>query len=479
MILLSLLSCLIPLVIAFLLISILWPSQPERFSLPLKLSLSVGIGFGVLSCIYFLLLSTLGPSRRGLLATQVALLAVLTLVFFNKRRSLKPSLDSDVASKPLVAKSRVQSILSILFCIALLSTAVTFIFISLKRPHGEWDAWAVYNMKARFLFRAGDQWRDLFSAPMEWAGPDYPLLIPSTLAACWTLMGNESLVLPSLVALLFTVSTVGIAVCTVSALRGKTQGFLAGLILLCTPYFISHGADQYSDIPIGFFFLATLALMVLHDELAKSDCKFLILAGTAAGLAAWTKNEGLLFIIAVAVSRFLTTVPSDGLKLYLKQMRFFGAGLMPILLVVILFKMTISAHSGLLLPPEGSNWITKFTDFSRYQTILDFFVRRGLGFGNLAISIVPLLAFYLLLLGVTVDEKQRRGIANALIALGIMIAGYFAIYVISPRDLEWHIITSLDRLISQLWPSLVLVFFLIVKTPEQALTQKESLPAPA
>ena len=312
---------------------------------------------------------------------------------------------------------------------------------------------------------------------MEWAGPDYPLLIPTALAACWTLMGRETLIIPALVAMLFTLATVGIAACSVSALRGKTQGLLAGLILLCTPYFITHGADQYSDIPIGFFFLATVALICLQDGLAKSDCKFLILAGATAGLSAWTKNEGLLFVIAVVVSLFLVTVPRDGLKLYLKQMRFFAAGLIPILLVVVFFKMTISAHSGLLLPPEGPHLIAKLTDFSRYRTVMDFFVRRTLGFGNWPVSVVPLLVFYLLLLGVTIEEKQRRGIVNALIALGIMVAGYFMIYVISPRDLEWHIITSLDRLISQLWPSFVFIFFLIVRTPEQALTKKESIPA--
>jgi hypothetical protein len=60
--------------------------------------------------------------------------------------------------------------------------------------------------------------------------------------------------------------------------------------------------------------------------------------------------------------------------------------------------------------------------------------------------------------------------------LGIMLAGYFMIYVISPRDLEWHILTSLDRLYSQLWPCFILTFFLIVQTPEQALSKREILP---
>ena len=475
----SLLSCLAPLVIAFVLISLLWPEQTKlRYELPLKLCLAVGIGFGVLSCMYFLQLSLVGPSRRGLISTQVALLAGLIAIFFYKRKSLKRSPGGDPVSQP-VAESRYSRILSMLFLIALLSAAVTFVFISLRKPHGEWDAWAVYNMKARFLFRAGPLWRDLFSQPMEWAGPDYPLLIPTTLAACWTLMGKESLVVAALVAMLFTLGSVGIAACSVSALRGKTQGCLAGLVLLGTPYLITHGANQYSDIPIGSFFLATLALMSLHDGLEKADGKFLILAGVTAGLSAWTKNEGFLFLIAVLVSRFVVTVPRHGLRPYLRQMRFFAAGVIPILLVVIFFKMTISAHSGLLLPTEGPSFIAKVTDFSRYRTVLDYFVRLGLGFGNSPSSVVPLLAFYVLLLGIRLEEKQKASIAGSLIAVGIMLVGYFMIYVISPRDLAWHLVTSLDRLYSQLWPSFIFIVFMIVRTPEQALAKTGIAPASA
>jgi hypothetical protein len=376
-------------------------------------------------------------------------------------------------------ESRFARTLAIVFFIALLSTTVILVFISLRKPHGDWDAWAVYNMKARFLFRAGEHWRDVFSKPMEWAGPDYPLLIPTALAATWTLMGKETLVVPALVAMLFTLATIGIATCAVSALRGKTQGFLAGLILMGTAFLTTHGANQYSDIPIGFFFLATLALIHLQDEFANSDCKFLVLAGLTAGLSAWTKNEGFLFLIAVLVSRFLVTVPRNGWKTYLKDVRPFAAGLLPVLLVVIYFKLTISARSYLLAPPEGPSFIAKLADIARYRTIIDFFVRLGLAFGNWPTSIVPLLAFYLLLLGIRIPEKQRATIAGSLIGLGIMLAGYFMVYVMSPRDLEWHLTTSLDRLYSQLWPSFIFIFFLIVQTPEQALAKKEIVRASA
>jgi hypothetical protein len=219
--------------------------------------------------------------------------------------------------------------------------------------------------------------------------------------------------------------------------------------------------------------------MNLQDGLETADNKFLILAGMTAGLSAWTKNEGFLFLIAVLVSRFVVTVPRNGLRPYLRQMRFFAAGVIPILLVVLFFKMTISAHSGLLLPDEGPSFIAKVTDLSRYRTILEYFIRLGLGFGNSPSSVVPLLAFYVLLLGIRLEEKQKASIAGSLIAVGIMLVGYFMIYVISPRDLAWHLVTSLDRLYSQLWPSFIFIVFMIVRTPEQALAKTGIAPASA
>jgi hypothetical protein len=56
-------------------------------------------------------------------------------------------------------------------------------------------------------------------------------------------------------------------------------------------------------------------------------------------------------------------------------------------------------------------------------------------------------------------------------ALGLTLAGYAFVYLTTPQDLAWHLRTSLHRLLLQLWPSALFVFFLLVKTPEQALAE--------
>jgi hypothetical protein len=42
---------------------------------------------------------------------------------------------------------------------------------------------------------------------------------------------------------------------------------------------------------------------------------------------------------------------------------------------------------------------------------------------------------------------------------GLMLGSYYLAYVITPFDIAWHVSTSIDRLLVQLWPLLVLTAF--------------------
>ena len=41
----------------------------------------------------------------------------------------------------------------------------------------------------------------------------------------------------------------------------------------------------------------------------------------------------------------------------------------------------------------------------------------------------------------------------------LMLASYYVVYVTTPFDISWHVSTSVDRLLVQLWPALVLTVF--------------------
>ena len=48
----------------------------------------------------------------------------------------------------------------------------------------------------------------------------------------------------------------------------------------------------------------------------------------------------------------------------------------------------------------------------------------------------------------------------------IVLAGYFAIFLVTKDDLDWLFATALDRLYMHVWPALVLAVFLLLRRPE-------------
>jgi len=173
------------------------------------------------------------------------------------------------------------------------------------------------------------------------------------------------------------------------------------------------------------------------------------------------------------VGRFAVTAAKRGLRVSSKQMLSFGAGMLPVLAVLVYFKQHF-AKSNAFLSPQGQGTIEKLIDPSRYVQIVESFKDQTLTFGAWPVSIAVLLVFYLLLMGITIDEKQRQAIGTALIAFGIVIAGYFVIYLITPRDLAWHLLVSVNRLFLELYPSVLFVYFLVVRTPEEALKKDDT-----
>jgi hypothetical protein len=47
------------------------------------------------------------------------------------------------------------------------------------------------------------------------------------------------------------------------------------------------------------------------------------------------------------------------------------------------------------------------------------------------------------------------------------------VYLITPHDLEWHIMTSLNRLLLQLWPAIIFIIFIAARTPEMVFPSEE------
>ncbi len=274
--------------------------------------LALGFALGLASCTYFLGLLVCGASGRAYCAIETLAFTLLGLAaWFSPSERGGTSLSLRRAWEPAKPRPRAPCaawsaqgratlytrLLRLIFVAALVAGLLGIAGMLVLEPHGGWDAWAMWNWKARYLFRSGSQWRNAFApgAPH----PDYPLLLSAANARCWTYLGRDPLWIPQLVGVAFTMAAVGLLTAGVARLRGPNQGWLAGLSLLGTVRYLSHGAALYADVPLSFFLLATLLLLALHDAGERPAPGLLVLAGLAAALAAWTKNEGLMFLAIV------------------------------------------------------------------------------------------------------------------------------------------------------------------------------------
>jgi len=324
-------------------------------------------------------------------------------------------------------------------------------------------------MRARFLYRGGLYWKNF--TKMTGANTDYPLLLPASIARSWEFIGRDTQLVPIALGLLFTFATIGVVLFSIARLRGERQGLLAGLILLCTPFLIRHGASQYADVPLSFFFVATVALLFFHAESRSQN--HLLLAGMAAALSAWTKNEGILFLVLQFLLHFAMTTLLKGRKSWASEVVPLLKGAVPVGVVILIFKVCLAASSELMSTHGPESMVRRLLDISRYQTVFTYFKYELLNFGEWSLTFktaMPfLLLFYLLLLGVSV-KKQDLAAANIAVLLTVfMMVGYFFVYILSPFDLKWHLDTSLNRLLLQVWPLAIYTYFAIVRAPEQAV----------
>ena len=455
----------------FILSFILTRKFPRQYGTILNISFSVGFVLGISSCTFFLWLYFLGfPSKNYHVIENIFAVILIPVAFYASKYQKITGWNQETGSEFNIY----LRVLSICALIIFVCFVIAFLLRSAINPHGWEDAWGMWNLKARFLFRGGDSWRNTFSNALFWTSRDYPLLVPISIVRIWSYLKNDAAIAQILVAGLFTFSTVALLVSSLSVIRGKSTGLLAGLVLVGSRYFLKTGAYQIADVPLGFYILSTIVLFSLKER-SDSQSRCLILAGAMAGLAGWTKNEGVLFLIVVFIVRMIVISSSRGIRTYSKELSMFTIGLLPILAVLFLFKLKIPSTNELLTGQSVDTVLARLTDFTRYLIIGKSFI--VFFYDKLAKEWLIILPMYFFLFGKTKQHVNEESIKTSFLIVLFMLGGYFFIYLITPLDLAWHLKTSIWRLFLQLWPTIIFSFFLVVSTPEELFLKKRTIAA--
>ena len=454
MILQSFLIYLPALLAGFGLIHLLWKNDHPA-ALLLKVFSGIGIGLGITSCLYFLRL-LLFPGQAGYLLIQfVFLTIVLIALFAQKRISIDLSLNTPTRIGLLLGAAAIF--------VGIIAFYYLIIFARLA-PHGDYDAQAIWNLRARFIYRSGDAWENAFSPLINRNfHMDYPLLIPMNVVGGWNTLGGEVLRVPAALSMLFLFGMAGILYSTVACLRSGSQAAIATIVLLATPGLLLFSTFQTADIPLTYFFLASASLFALAAN--ENNQSLLFLSGMMAGLAAWTKNEGVPFVVLMMLF--------TGVVFKLRQSRShilsLLAGTAFPLFIVFLFKTRISVNNDLFTNNGLAEMIGKVLDPTRYLQIITHLTTELIHLGNWPISILVILLIYGWIVGIRKpDNLAERALWIVPVSQFVI---YMLVYVVTPHDLQWHMNYSMSRLLIHLFPLALLSFFMFVKTPEMILNK--------
>ena len=432
-----------------LLVHLLWPDR-RLSALLLKASLGAGLGLGLSSLLHLGSLVVSG-GRILILPVTLALLVLLGIMTVRRERRAGRTVPH------FSGLSRIQWLLLAADLIALVLLALAFVNLSISRPQGAFDAWSIWDRAARFIYRDPANWQATLSPELYWGNhADYPLLVPLNVAWGWQALGTETLRLPMMQGALFTLAAAGLLFSAVSLVKSWGQGALAALVLMGMPVFVVNGSGLIADIPVMYFILAACVLIFLWKR--EQSPALLALAGFMAGLAGWSKNEGLLFILVSPLGVYLAQ-PRSPIRPLLAHL----AGLAVPLMVILAFKS--------IAPPgdifAGGDSLAKITDPARYAIILKALGAQALTFGGGPPGLLPVLAVYALAMGAAQPPDARRGLAAIGAILILQLLGYCAIFVLTPHDLAWHLGTALARLVLHIYPSGLFLLFCMARTPEE------------
>ena len=420
--------------------------RPVWVAWMLILGAGAAAGIGATSCLFFVFRLVVPSVPRLSLFVEIAIFA--WLAFEIVRKPIQSRDSNGAVSFPFI----LLLLTALLIATAIATSAMTDAWEA--NPQGNWDAWSIWNLRARFLAADGNLPQRAWSPALSWTHPEYPLLVSAFVARCWTFAGSTSEAAPITTSYLFFIALIATVAGGFAAWRSRTLGLLLGLALLGTPTFLHEVIAQYADIPLACYFACATIFLLLDRPW---------LAGLFAGFAAWTKDEGdlflIVFLVAVAVTR-------RGQILRAAVAAIPGAALMAILRFALAPRAATFFGQGIAQRLAESGKLGEVLSAYAHE-----FAAMSVGWYN---PILPVVALAVAL------RFQRDRLGDLLLTATLpiaMLAGYFGIFMITPFGVKWQLQTSLNRLIAQVWPLLLIAAFTAMRTPESLATELPAAPS--
>jgi hypothetical protein len=445
-------SLLIALIVGGSVVGRLVPSLIRREGgTPVLLAVGLGLGIGLTTISWFAD-ALCGGLARGWILVDLALAALAILL--SRPWSRLPEIDPGVRTPSAYGETGPSGFPVWVLVASLIAAgavvAVYVVYSTLAEPHGWWDAWAIWNHRARFLYRGGSEWRRAFSQPLAWSHPDYPLLLPLAVARGWFLAGAESSWVPAGIGAAFLAATAALLYGALRILRGRPHGLAGAVLLLCAPAVLGEAPAQCADIPLAFYLLGATALHSLEALFPAASRGLAALSGLMAGCAAWTKNEGILALACFGAVRAVGA--ARGSREERLRLAAFATGAAPFVAIVVIFKWIVAPANDLSSEQTLGHFLATLVDPARHAAVATAFVRVATR--DFLLTLVATAAAASLL-GFSIRGLRRSGAAAPARAILLVALVEYVVYVTTPKPQEWQLATSLSRVALQFVPALL------------------------
>jgi hypothetical protein len=433
--------------IGFLIIKAILKDK-EELNVLSKLSLALILGLGIGGMLTFCSFLIWGQYRQPAIIGLAA--ALLSLLVFLNRRDF-------VFACPLRTAIRSGDRSRLIFmgvtAAFFITLAVLSYLVATWIPYGRWDAWALYNMKPKFLIFGGANWTALFDELHWHTQPDYPLLF----AFITTWLAGLSKASIHMIALVNAILlTVNCGILLFSSLKQTTSRVVALLIfavISLNPKFLILGTSQYVDILLASYLLS--AVFTLSLALEKNSWRFAALSGLFCGLMTFTKNEGIVIALlltllwsAVMLFRFLKK------KSGFAPLTAFWTALVTTTSISVIFKLFLAPPNRDMMGKIDISEL-QYLNWNGFMITFNAFISQFL---NKEWSYIWILLGVMLLLGI----KRLFRTRNLVLALFfvVYVSVLFYIYMTTRNfDLSWRISVTLDRMLFNLLPALAFWVF--------------------
>jgi len=417
-------------------------------SLFINLSFATGLGFsGILT--YFTFLTFGQFNFWAISGANLTALIILAILFFKNGLHQRNNVEE---RSHLTLKFPIFDVLIYIFLIFL--TCVVFYHANLH-PDGEWDAWAMWNLKTKFLLLSQTPWSDILHKLPWHSHPDYPLLLPFINVWASTFYKTYLHHVPLMTCFIFSISCAYLLYSGLNLYIPKRIAIIPTFFILSHPYYSFLATAQYADNIMAYFLLSSIITLTILFRIKKSNIA--LLCGVLIGLMTFLKNEGIVMsgLLLFITSIYLFTDEKDKNK-SIKLIGFLIGGFLITSLPTFIFKVFQAPANHDILPGISLQNLHLF-NFNRIrliglEIIEEIFDKRW----------VMLWPFIFVMIGLKFKSFFHK--ENKVFSFFFII--YFCIITIvyitsTVNDISWWLEYSLRRIFLTVLPSILFLCFYV------------------